>query len=424
MATNRRSSPAPSQIGPTARQFALAVFAIALALLGVGCAPRATPKTPTPTQTVAPATATTTPAPIGAVPSATPAPTAQPTATPTPMPTATPTAPPSATPLPTLAPPAASPTATFAPAPHIRALVVSSGEDRALYAIIGEAAHRSLDRGATWTPLDTTGIAPGSRLFTLALDYRNPSVLYAATTNGIYRRTGDAAWEFVHPLNAQALAVDFVDSNTLWAGVSWTTEYKAVVLKSTDAGRTWGKADFGIQAYMGYGVTSIVIDPVNPDILYANLRYGGRFGWPEGWLYRGGRGGAWEPIRLGPESQGQEFSEDACLAHGLAFDPTLRRLYVGCDAYYYNHSSLYMLQSDNAHEPNARDILWRKTLAQGTLTPPFALGFVTPLAVDGRPPKALYAVVSGTSAVSDRPYRFLVSQDDGATWLELPIPGF
>ncbi len=280
----------------------------------------------------------------------------------------------------------------------------------------------SADGGATWAPLDTRGIAPGSRLFTLALDYRNPSVLYAATGSGIYRRVDGATWEFVHPLNAQALAVDFVDSNTLWAGVSWTTEYKAVVLKSTDAGRTWGKADFGIQAYMGYGVTSIVIDPVNPDILYANLRYGGRFGWPEGWLYRGGRGGTWEPIHLGPESQGQGFSEDACLAHGLAFDPTLRRLYVGCDAYYYNQSSLYMLQSDNAHEPNARNILWRKTLAQGTLTPPFALGFVTPLAVDARPPKALYAVVSGTSAASDRPYRFLVSHDGGATWLELPIP--
>jgi hypothetical protein len=206
-------------------------------------------------------------------------------------------------------------------------------------------------------PLDLTGIAPASRLFALALDYRNPSVMYLTASSGIYRRVGASAWEFVHPLNAQALAVDFVDSNVLWAGVSWTTEYKAVILKSPDAGRTWGKADFGIQAYLGYGVTRILIDPVNPDILYANLRYGG-------------------------------------------------------------------LTSDNAHEPDSRNIAWAEALSLGTLTPPFALGCVEPLAVDARAPKALYVAVSGTGTASAQPYRLLVSRDDGQTWLDLPVPAF
>ncbi len=397
----------------------LAALAVALGVL-LGCAPKPTPPMPT--------TPAITPWPTQALPSsATPAPTAMPTTTPEP-PTATATARPTATPMPTTAPPTATPmptaTSTFTPIPQFRALVVSSGEERTLYAVVDDRAYYSADAGATWASLDTNGIAPDSRLFTLALDYRNPTVMYAATSTGIYRRTGGAAWEFVHPLNAQAIAVDLADSNTLWAGVSWTTEYRAVILKSTDAGRTWGKADFGIQAYQGYGVASILIDPVNPDVLYANLRYGGRFGWPEGWLYRGGRGGSWEVLTLGPQSEGPQGTEGACMAHGLAFDPGLRRLYVGCDAYYYNKSGLFMLWSDNAHAPNARDIVWNRTLAQGTLIPPYALGFVAPLAVDARPPKSVYAVVSGTGTVSEKPYRFLVSHDDGATWLELPMPAF
>lgn len=403
----------------------LAVLASAAAVLISGCGPAHTPAYVTATRAAEAATSTAAPSPA-ASPSAAASPTAQLTATATPRPTATLTTRPTATPLPTTgptAPPTA--TATLAPIAQIRALVVSSGDDRALYAIIGERAYRSADRGATWTFLDTTGVPPEARLFTLALDYRDPSVLYAATSSGIYRRVGANEWKFVHPLNAQALAVDFVDSNVLWAGVSWTTEYRAVLLKSTDAGRTWGKADFGIQAYSGYGVTSILIDPADPNILYANLRYGGRFGWPWGWLYRGGRGGTWEVLRLGPEeTQDMGFSEDACIPHGLAFDPTLRRLYVGCDAYYYNKSSLFMLRSDNAHAPNSQDIAWSKVLTHGTVTRPFALGFVAPLAVDARLPKAVYAVVSGTSTVSDKPYRFLVSHDDGQTWTELAVPAF
>ncbi len=414
----RRRQRLHSGCGGAFRLLALAVLAGALAL-APACGPTPTP--PAPTATSAPAT----PAAPTLVPS--PTPTAPPSATPSPIPSATLAA--TATPAPTRTPtkptPAApTPTATAVPIPPVRSLVVSSAEDRTLYAIIGDNAYRSADGGATWMPLDLTGIAPASRLFALALDYRNPSVMYLTASSGIYRRVGASAWEFVHPLNAQALAVDFVDSNVLWAGVSWTTEYKAVILKSTDAGRTWGKADFGIQAYLGYGVTRILIDPVNPDVLYANLRYGGRFGWPEGWLYRGGRAGNWEPLPVGDQPTGGGFSEGACMPHGLAFDPNLRRLYVGCDAYYYNNSRLFVLASDNAHEPDSRNIAWAEALSLGTLTPPFALGYLEPLAVDARAPKALYVAVSGTGTVSAQPYRLLVSRDDGQTWLDLPVPAF
>lgn len=424
MATNRRDSLVRHRHKGNFGLVALGALAVTLAAVSA-CAPK--PATSPGAQTMTPTpTRTPTPMPTAVPPSATPVLAVQPTATRTPVPQASPTTPPTVTPMATAAPPTAAPTAsaTVAPMPQFRSLVVSSGEDRTLYAVIGDRGYQSADGGATWTALDIRGIAPESRLFMLAMDYRNPSVMYVTTSSGIYRRVGGAAWEFVHPLNAYALAVDFVDANVLWAGVSWSTEYNAVILKSTDAGRTWGKADFGIQAYLGYGVMSILIDPLNPDILYANLRYGGRFGWPVGWLYRGGRGGTWEPIPIGPVSQGGEFSEDACMPHGLAFDPNLRRLYVGCDAYYYNKSNLFMLYSDNAHAPDAQEIAWSKTLVQGTLMQPFALGFVAPLAVDAREPKSVYAVVLGTSTVSAQPYRLLVSHDDGATWLDLPLPEF
>jgi hypothetical protein len=261
-------------------------------------------------------------------------------------------------------------------------------------------------------------MSPDTRLFSLALDYRNPSTLYATTSSGIYKTVDESSWTFVHPLQATTLAVDLVEPDVLWAGVSWTTEYGAVILKSTDGGKTWGKADSGIQAYLGYGVTHIAIDPTDPNVLYANLRYGGRFGWPNGWVYRGGRSGTWERLDLPAAPPDTQFWDGACMANGLAFDPSLRRLYVGCDAYYYNNNRLLLLASDNAHEADSRLVRWEQKAPFGTLQQPYALGGVRPLAVDARQPKSLYAIVVGYGA-SGTPYRIMVSRDDATTWQDL-----
>jgi len=293
---------------------------------------------------------------------------------------------------------------------------VTPDEPPRLYAVIGEKLYRSDDRGASWQLVDTTGIP--SLIRSVALDYRHPEVMYVTTAWGIYRRVGEAPWTFVHPLMARALAVDFTNSDVLWAGVPYTTEYNAILLKSTDGGRTWGKADYGMEVWQRYYVSHIAIDPNDPNIMYANVRYGGRFGWPSGWVYRGGPDGHWELLSLGPRE-----GPDACEANGLAFDPNLRRLYVGCDAYYYNKGQFALLKSDNAHSGDSSLVRWEAVASFDREGEQVAIGAARALAVDARTPKSVYVAVSsyGWDMVTYRQL-IMVSHDDGATWAELAIP--
>ena len=317
--------------------------------------------------------------------------------------------------------PSPQPTAPAESLPIVWSLVVTPEEPPRFYAVVGDALYQSEDRGATWQPSGLSGIPEDALIWSATVDYRNPSVMYLTTSEGIFRRVGSEAWTFVHPLRAMTLAVGFVDSNVLWAGVSFTTEYSAVLLKSTDGGRTWGKADFGMPAWTHHAVRAIVIDPVNPNILYANVRYGGRFGWPQGWVYRGGRDGHWEPLPM-PASATDEFWEGACMPNGLAFDPNLRRLYVGCDAYYYNDNHLLLLQSNNAHAEHSAEVTWEWTSSFGNLEG-FALGMVRALAVDARQPQSLFAAITDYNAAGMPVYRVLVSHDEGTTWENLKLSG-
>ena len=416
---------------------AIKLIIISLVLL-VGCA-RPTPEaesklalpssTPLPTDTASP---TATPEPTATVPPPTPTSTPSLTATPTPTltaiplpaPTATPSPTPTANPSPTATATRPRPTRTPSPVPtspkssvpYVWGLVVTPDDPPRLYAVIGEKLYRSNDRGASWQLVDLAGIK--GLIYSVALDYRHPEVMYLTTTGGIFRRVGEAAWTFVHPLLAQALAVDFTNSDILWAGVGYTTEYNALVLKSTDGGRTWGKADYGMEVWQRYYVSHIAIDPNDPNIMYANVRYGGRFGWPSGWLYRGGPDGHWELLSLGSVP-----GEGGCEANGLAFDPNLRRLYVGCDAYYYNKGQFTLLKSDNAHSGDSRQVRWEVAASFNRDGEQVAYGAVRPLAVDARTPKSVYVAVSsyGWNSVTYRQL-IMVSHDDGITWQELAIP--
>jgi hypothetical protein len=297
--------------------------------------------------------------------------------------------------------------------------VVTPDDPPRLYAVVGEVLYRSDNRGASWQTVRLSGVPDRARILSVALDYRHPDVMYLTTSAGIFRRQGEAAWTFVHPLIATALAVDLRNADILWAGASFTTEYNAVLLKSTDSGRTWGKADFGMEAWQRYGVSHIAIDPVDPNIMYANLRYGGRFGWPEGWVYRGGQDGHWERLSFGQTPAG----DSPCKANGLAFDPDLRRLYVGCDAYYYNQGQLILMESDNAHAPDSSRVSWRTVRPLGQQKEPVVYGAVRALAVDARTPKSVYVAVTFYRAnESVEQQVIMVSHDDGATWQELALP--
>ncbi len=301
----------------------------------------------------------------------------------------------------------------------VASLVVSPETPPTFYAIAGLGIYRSTDRAATWVPDPRDGLPGDATLYSLAIDYRAPGTLYVTTSAGIYLLQA-GRWTLVNTLAARSLAVDLEASHVLWAGVPYSTEYGALVLRSEDAGRTWAPAGAGLPGDRQNWVAQILMDPVRPDTLYANVRSSGRRGWPEGWLYRGGRNGTWELLPMGAP-----IDPTACMANGLALDPNGRRLWVGCDAYYYNVNRLSLFWTEDLDTPSARDVAWQHVADLGTSPAAGTVSAVRALAVDaGTSPSAVYVARPATREPSGEglPLAMLVTRNQGATWDAVPAP--
>jgi len=105
----------------------------------------------------------------------------------------------------------------------------------------------------------------------------------------------------------------------------------------------------------------------------------------------------------------------------LALDPDLRRLYVGCDVYYYNERQFILYQSDDAYAANSAQVTWNTGTVIWPTEPDLAYGAVRPLAVGARRPKTIYLAISEYRASVAR-HVLLTSEDDGKTWQALPLP--
>ena len=332
-----------------------------------------------------------------------------------------------AAPPPTREPSPTQATAMEMSVPCVKCLVVTPDEPPVYYLVAGDALYRSLDKGATWGGEPLPGVPAGARVNTVAVDYRHPQTAYLGTDRGLYcRESSQGTWGLVNTLQVTALAVDFVNSDVLWAGTPWSTELHAVIVRSVDRGRTWGAADDGIELGDGYAwIGAILINPNNPNMMWAHVRPGTRHDWPQGLVFRGGRDGHWERLPLGDEfafdpTRGVAQSPDVCFVSGLAYDSSRNALYAGCDISYYNGDKrgYHLLRSANADASNSGAVRW-ELASELAAAPQDALGVnvVRPLAVDAREPRALIVFVDLTqSEEPQRTYRLLVSHDDGVSW--------
>jgi hypothetical protein len=377
---------------------------------------------PTPTQHGVPA-ATPTELAAATVTPALPIP-SSPTPTRDGVPAVTRTAPrPSATARPSPSPTRSEPETVV---PFVYGLVVTPDEPPVYYMVVNRALYRSINRGSTWNLEGSSGVPDGAAVYVLAVDYRHPQTMYLGTDRGLYRREGpDEPWGLVNTLVVSALAVDWVNPDVLWAGVGWGTELRSVLVKSEDRGRTWGKADHGIES--GY-VSAILVNPNNPNMLWAHVRSSERHSWPTGLVFRGGRAGTWERLSLGQfdDITGGAQNPDACSASGLTYDPNLNALYVGCDiTYYYSTARAYrLLRSLNADDPNSSQVSWELLPELGAARADFAgVNVVRPLAVDARQPKSVFVFLDVTQEVGQARFKLLVSHDDGQTWQQMAVQG-
>ncbi|MCK6556333.1 dockerin type I domain-containing protein [Candidatus Binatia bacterium] len=141
---------------------------------------------------------------------------------------------------------------------------------------------KSTDGGATWSGANT-GLPLGGEtlglttVWSIAVDPKAPSIVYAGTSAGVFKSTdGAASWQaantgLINPSESApsivALAVDPQVSATLYAAAA---VWGGSVFKSINGGASWSSADTGIlDAWGSPAVTALAIDPLAPATLYA-----------------------------------------------------------------------------------------------------------------------------------------------------------
>jgi len=146
---------------------------------------------------------------------------------------------------------------------------------------------RSSDDGQTFETLDH-GL-PNVQLTHLAIDPKNPSIIYAGPGNGLFKSTdGGFNWVSIDkdirvPVYlTNVLAIDPQTPSTLYAGVDTgpidpDEQVLADVFKSSDGGESWKATGL---VNRGLNVRALAIDPVNTAVIYA----GGTSGWTPGSL--------------------------------------------------------------------------------------------------------------------------------------------
>ncbi|MFC2094364.1 glycosyl hydrolase [Bacteroidota bacterium] len=177
--------------------------------------------------------------------------------------------------------------------------------------------------GNTWQPIfdDQSSYSIGC----ITLDPQNPFVVWVGTGenvggrhvgygDGIYRsKDGGESWENMGLKESQHISKIIVhpeNSDILWVAVQgplWSKGGERGLYKTTDAGTTWKKV-LGDDKWIG--VTDIIIDPRNPDQLYAATWQRHRNvasylgGGPGSGVHRSEDGGVtWEELKKGlPES--------------------------------------------------------------------------------------------------------------------------
>jgi hypothetical protein len=130
----------------------------------------------------------------------------------------------------------------------------------------GGGVYKSSDGGSSWS--NHTNNLAEDWVYGLAVDPRNPQVVYAAThSQGVGKTTdGGHSWKMVnngiYDQSGRTVAIDPSNSQIVYAGM-W---HGSGVFKSTNAGLSWSVMNSGLN---GAKIISISIDPIKPTTLYA-----------------------------------------------------------------------------------------------------------------------------------------------------------
>ncbi|UCE19885.1 MAG: hypothetical protein JSV84_05960 [Gemmatimonadota bacterium] len=160
----------------------------------------------------------------------------------------------------------------------VKCIVINPLDTDVLYAGTSRGGvHKSTDGGESWV-ITNWGLPRGAigdyMVQSFAVDPKDPERLYAGRDLfGLYRSIdGGGHWEptDVQKAYVRDIAVDPVNSNIIYSGTDYSDEWTVLcgVLKSTDGGDSWRKMNEGISGQSVISILDIAIDPHNPEKLY------------------------------------------------------------------------------------------------------------------------------------------------------------
>ena len=178
---------------------------------------------------------------------------------------------------------------------------------------------KTINSGTTWTPIFDGQVSYS--IGTVAIDPKNPHVVWVGTGennsqrsvgygDGVYKSLdGGKSWQNMGLKNSEHIAKIVFDprsSDTVYVaaqGPLWAPGGDRGLYKTTDGGATWKKV---LEISENTGVTDLVLDPRNPDTLYAASYQRRRHVWtlinggPESAVHKSTDGGAtWRKVAKG-----------------------------------------------------------------------------------------------------------------------------
>jgi photosystem II stability/assembly factor-like uncharacterized protein len=191
----------------------------------------------------------------------------------------------------------------------------------------GDGIYKSEDGGASWKNM---GLKESRQIGMIAIDPRNTDIVYVAAEGSIWGPGGDRGlfkttdggkiWTKVLQISENTgvnnVVLDPRNPDVLYATSEQRRRHvftkigggpESAVYKSKDAGKTWDKIMNGLPS-VNIGGMGLAISPVNPDVLYIIMEAAGESG---GFYRTVNRGASWE--KMGSyASQGQYYNEIFC----------------------------------------------------------------------------------------------------------------
>ncbi len=203
---------------------------------------------------------------------------------------------------------------------RIADIAIHPNDDNVWYVAVGSGGvWKTENAGTTWQPIFDD--QPSYSIGCVTIDPNNPHTIWVGTGenvggrhvgfgDGIYRSTDDGkTWKNMGLKKSEHISKIIVhpeNSDVLWVaaqGPLWSKGDERGLYKSTDGGETWKKV-LGDAEWTG--VTDILIDPRDPDVLYAATWQRHRTvaaymgGGPKTGIHRSMDGGeTWEELKTG-----------------------------------------------------------------------------------------------------------------------------